>query len=230
MKKHFLFATIIFLGSLLPSFAQELKPTLEKALIKTIVTNESKKPLSGEQVTFTSKKSGEQYKGVTDSEGKFQILLPIGATYVVDYKNFTKKVTFNELTIPSDPALYTWDVDISFEPARVIVLENVEYDFNKATIRASSYKTLNDLVEVMTLKPNYVIEIGGHTDNVGKDESNIILSQNRANAIKQYLVKKGVNADRIIAKGYGEAQPIATNDTDEGRQKNRRTEIKIVKE
>jgi outer membrane protein OmpA-like peptidoglycan-associated protein len=85
-------------------------------------------------------------------------------------------------------------------------------------------------VEVMTLKPNYVIEIGGHTDNVGKDESNITLSQNRANAIKQYLVKKGINADRIIAKGYGESQPIATNDTDEGRQKNRRTEIKIIKE
>ncbi len=82
----------------------------------------------------------------------------------------------------------------------------------------------------MNLKPNLVIEIGGHTDNVGDDKSNELLSQRRAESVKQYLVKKGVKPERVQTKGYGESMPIADNDSEEGRQKNRRTELKVVKD
>lgn len=224
------FYTLILCAISMMVTAQELKPTESKALIRTVVKSETNKPLSGEQVSFTSKKSGARFDGITDLNGKFSILLPIGQTYNIEYKNFTEKVKFNELEIPAKPAMYTWDLEISFQPSKVVVLKNVEFDFNMATIRPSSFSSLNDLAEVMMRKPNLVIEVGGHTDNVGTDESNQVLSQNRANAIKQYLIRKGVKAERIIAVGYGEGMPIADNEREEGRQKNRRTEVKIIKE
>ncbi|MBL0315975.1 MAG: OmpA family protein [Flavobacteriales bacterium] len=72
------------------------------------------------------------------------------------------------------------------------------------------------------------MEIGGHTDNVGSDEANMTLSNNRAASVVEFLVKHGIEASRLSSKGYGETLPVATNDTDEGRAKNRRTEFKIV--
>jgi len=89
---------------------------------------------------------------------------------------------------------------------------------------------LNDLVEVMKLKPAMVIEIGGHTDNTGSKEINLKLSQGRADAVRNYLIQKGIPATRVTAKGYGDTQPVADNSTDEGRTKNRRTEVTVIKE
>ncbi len=230
MRKTFILLFLALFVKVAVGQVEPLQPTEDKALVNTVVTNELDKPIVNEQVFFTSKKTGQKYSGVTNEQGKFSILLPIADTYLVQYANLTSKVTHNEITIPSEPALYTWDVTISFEPAKVIVLENVEYDFNKATIRSTSYNTLNDLYEAMLIKPNLVIEIGGHTDNVGDDKINQQLSQRRADAVKQYLVKKGIKPERIQTKGYGESMPIATNDSDKGRQKNRRTEVKIISE
>jgi outer membrane protein OmpA-like peptidoglycan-associated protein len=82
----------------------------------------------------------------------------------------------------------------------------------------------------MKLKPTLIIEIGGHTDNVGTPESNIKLSQERANAVRNYIINKGIAANRITAKGYGDTMPVADNSTEEGRSKNRRTEVSIIKE
>jgi outer membrane protein OmpA-like peptidoglycan-associated protein len=72
------------------------------------------------------------------------------------------------------------------------------------------------------------IEIGGHTDNVGADDANLLLSENRAKAVVEYVVSKGIEASRVSAKGYGETVPIGDNTTDQGRAKNRRTEFKII--
>ena len=80
----------------------------------------------------------------------------------------------------------------------------------------------------MKWKENEKIEIGGHTDNVGSDADNLKLSQQRAEAIRQYLIKKGIQPARVIAKGYGASEPVADNSTNEGRQNNRRTEVKIL--
>jgi OmpA-OmpF porin, OOP family len=112
----------------------------------------------------------------------------------------------------------------------VFQLNNVYFDTGKATLKPSSYAELNDLVEYMKLKPSVKIEVAGHTDDVGDDAANMKLSQDRAQAVKAYLMKKGIAADRIVAKGYGETRPVATNETPEGRQKNRRTEVTILSE
>jgi outer membrane protein OmpA-like peptidoglycan-associated protein len=97
-------------------------------------------------------------------------------------------------------------------------------------LRPDSNKELNELAEYMNLKKTLVIEIAGHTDNVGAPESNQKLSEDRANAVKQYLVKKGIVAERIVAKGYGDSEPVADNNTASGKQQNRRTEVRVIAE
>ena len=107
-------------------------------------------------------------------------------------------------------------------------VKNIYFDFGKATLTSQSKAELDKLYDIMN-RSEIVVEFGGHTDNVGSDETNQNLSQERVNSVKAYLVDKGINGARIAAVGYGESQPVATNETDEGRQKNRRVELKITK-
>jgi len=107
------------------------------------------------------------------------------------------------------------------------VFENLQFETGKSIIKSSSFESLNNLAELMNKKPAFKLLIEGHTDNVGSDASNMALSKRRAKAAKDYLVKKGVDASRITSNGYGESKPVATNDTPEGRQKNRRVEFTI---
>jgi outer membrane protein OmpA-like peptidoglycan-associated protein len=104
------------------------------------------------------------------------------------------------------------------------------FDVNKWDIKTEDYPTLNKLYQSFIKNPKLVVEIGGHTDNIGEEGANHRLSQRRADAIKAYLVKKGIDENRILAKGYGEKEPLASNDTEAGRAKNRRTEVKIIEE
>ena len=107
-------------------------------------------------------------------------------------------------------------------------LKNIFFDVGKATLREESKDELDKLYEIME-KSEIVIELGGHTDSVGTTESNQALSQDRVNSVKKYLTDKGISADRMQAVGYGESQPIASNSTEEGRQMNRRVEVKILR-
>lgn len=134
------------------------------------------------------------------------------------------------MEIPNTPGKFTSELTIQVEPAKVYTLENVFFDTGLSTLKPESYKALNDLVEVMKLKSTLVIEIDGHTDNTGTSEINQKLSQDRADAVKSYLIKKGIAASRVTAKGFGDTMPVADNSTDEGKAKNRRTEVKIIKE
>ena len=84
------------------------------------------------------------------------------------------------------------------------------------------------LIEFLTVNPAVHIEISGHTDDVGPDQINQTLSENRAKSVYQYLITNGIAATRLIYKGYGKTQPSAPNDTDDNRAKNRRTEFKII--
>lgn len=106
--------------------------------------------------------------------------------------------------------------------------DDLEFNTGNAVIKEISYTSLNDLAALLLKKPEWKLQIVGHTDNVGNDQSNLILSKKRAEAIKTYLVSKGVAADRLRTLFFGETQPIASNDTEEGRQKNRRVEMTIV--
>ena len=105
---------------------------------------------------------------------------------------------------------------------------NLEFRTGKSIIKKSSYESLDKVAELMIKHPEFKLLISGHTDNVGRPESNMSLSQNRALAVRNYLIKKGVDKSKLKAVWFGETKPIATNDTPEGRQKNRRVEMKII--
>lgn len=107
--------------------------------------------------------------------------------------------------------------------------DNLNFDFGKSTIRESSFPALDKLAQTLVEAKNWKLEIDGHTDDKGSDSYNQKLSQDRANAVKTYLVSKGVVADTITATGYGETKPIVKNDSDANRERNRRVEFKIIK-
>lgn len=111
-----------------------------------------------------------------------------------------------------------------------MVLEGVNFDFDRATLRPEDRDVIDK--DFATLKEwgDVKIEVAGHTDSIGSDRYNMGLSRRRANTVRSYLISKGIRADRLVAKGYGESQPIASNDTDEGRAQNRRVELNQIKE
>lgn len=115
------------------------------------------------------------------------------------------------------------------EKSRIVILEKVQFAFNKATIRDVSFELLDEVADVIRRNPQAGrVEVQGHTDSKGSDTYNQTLSQKRAEAVVEYLVGKGVSKDRLIPKGFGEAAPIATNDTETGRAKNRRVEFVLI--
>lgn len=114
---------------------------------------------------------------------------------------------------------------------KIEITEKVMFDYNKASIKEDSFALLNDVASVM--KEHEKIEkvrIEGHTDADGTEEYNKNLSQNRADSVKEFLVKAGIDESRLEAVGYGEEKPIADNDTKEGKEKNRRVEFNIIKQ
>jgi len=114
---------------------------------------------------------------------------------------------------------------LKVEAGKTIVLEGVTFASGKATLEPSSESILEQAYYTLLQYPEIIVEIQGHTDNTGKRKTNLKLSQARADAVKTWLVRKGISADRIITKGYGPDKPIADNNTPEGRQKNRRIEF-----
>jgi outer membrane protein OmpA-like peptidoglycan-associated protein len=131
-----------------------------------------------------------------------------------------------KIEMPKEPA----KVQLTAEEQEVInkVFKNLEFETGKAVIRPSSYPALDELTNLLKKKPTFKLLIDGHTDNVGAKAYNQKLSQGRADAVKKYLTEKGIDAGRITAKGYGMTKPITTNNTPEGRQKNRRVEFTIM--
>jgi outer membrane protein OmpA-like peptidoglycan-associated protein len=229
MKSCLLF-TILLLFSL-PEIAQSIQPGGNNALLNVSVIDFLKRPISGERISFTSKKNHKVYTGTTDSLGKFHLLIPKDADYEVKYSLFTSETTYdNILTIPTgeDQSL-TFNYTIRVQLPEKYILNNVFFDFNKTTLTNDSYKELNQLITFMKAQKTMVIEIAAYTDNVEREEKNLKLSQAQADALREYLLKHGVHARKIVAKGFGSSDPVATNDSPEGRKENRRTEIHILK-
>ncbi|MBI4124965.1 MAG: OmpA family protein [Deltaproteobacteria bacterium] len=119
-------------------------------------------------------------------------------------------------------------VDAPYEE-KIIITQTVHFEFNRWNIRPVSYPILDDVVTVLGQNPQIrKLRVEGHTDWIGSDEYNNRLSLKRANSVRDYLIQKGIEADRLIAEGYGESRPIADNNTDLGRAKNRRTEFTVT--
>ncbi len=221
---------LILLGLTITQAFSQLKPTETQSLMNLLITDFADKPHPNETLIFTGVKSGIQYKITTGQDGKGQVLLPEGDSYDVSYKDFVDQVDYTKVEIPAEPGMFTYDLLIKYEPEKIYILEDVYFDYAKATLKPESFKALNDLAELLKAKPKMVIEIAGHTDCDGDDATNMKLSQERANSVVKYLISKGISSKRLTAKGYGETEPVAENITEEGKKKNRRTEVRIISE
>lgn len=163
--------------------------------------------------------------------GKYLVTLPSGKNYGIAVKKDGYLFHSENFNLPDNADFQEFNKDVALkkiEVGSVIVLRNIFFDFDKATIRPESANELDRLIKLLHDNPTLKIELGSHTDSKGSDEYNMKLSDNRSKSVVDYLITKGIPAGRLVAKGYGETKPIDTNDTDAGRQNNRRTEFKIL--
>ena len=208
--------------------ASKIKPTRTEAAMKLFVVDKDKGPVKGVVVFLTGPDKIKYYAEPTDSEGYAEVLVPVGRTYDITYLSLGRHEIAATVPVADEPSQ---SVKLTLRYKREgapkpLVLDGVNFDTAKATIRPESFSRLDTVVDFMAHKQNARVEISGHTDNVGNAKANKTLSEKRAQACRNYLVSKGIDKKRLEAVGFGDEHPIAPNDTDEGRQKNRRIEAK----
>jgi outer membrane protein OmpA-like peptidoglycan-associated protein len=197
-----------------------------------VLNSKTRAPL-GTEITYRDLASDREI-GVASSDpktGEYAIVLPAGTVYsfmgglegyyaVSDNLDVKKLSSYREITR-----------DLLLTPIEVgatIRLNNIFFDFAKSELRSESFPELKRAVEFLRDNPGVVIEVSGHTDDVGTDADNLALSEARARAVVEYLRTEGIPEPRMRAKGFGKSKPVARNTTDEGRQMNRRVEFTIV--
>ncbi|HEV8283687.1 MAG TPA: OmpA family protein [Chitinophagaceae bacterium] len=167
----------------------------------------------------------------TDENGNYLITLPMGKDYAFNVNRkgylFYSDNFFLSQRLPDS----TYEKNIPLQPIEVnasIVLHNIFFETKKFDLDPKSQTELDKVIQLLNDNPTLKIEIRGHTDNVGKPADNLTLSNNRAKAVVNYLISKGIVAQRLVAKGYGETKPVADNKIEEGKAKNRRTELRVI--
>ncbi len=201
--------------------------TLLKATIEIYDNNEDK--LVG---TFES----------NSASGKYMVSLPAGRNYGISVKKKGYLFYSENFNIPKGAAFQVVEKNIQLDKLEVgkkIVLKNIFYDYNKASLRTSSYNELKKIIALLKANPKLKVELSAHTDSRGSDAYNNKLSQARAQSCVDYLVNNGVSKSRLVAKGYGEKYLLISDAEinkltsevakEEAHQKNRRTEFKIIK-
>ncbi len=199
----------------------------------TITDAKTQKPLEAtiELIDNTKNQVIATFKS-NSATGKYTVMLPSGKNYGIVVKANDYLFHSENFDIPQATGYQEIIKDIALQSISVgskIVLKNIFFDFDKSTLRPESTNELERLAKLLNDIPSLKIEISSHTDSKGSDEYNQRLSQSRSETVVNYLInEKKIAKDRLVAKGYGETKPIATNDTDEGRQQNRRSEFEIL--
>ena len=210
-----------------------------KQISGLVVACESNEPLAGASLSIVDAGNQPVFTKVTDASGTYSFTLedfaPLKANATKEgYRSGALEVGVprdEETLLLANPAICLSKIP---EVGETEVLNNVYYEFNKAYLLEASFASLDKLVAMLKDNPRVTIEIGGHTDSKGADDYNQRLSEARAQSVVDYLVGKGIDKTRLMARGYGETMPVAPNthadgsDNPEGREKNRRTEFKIL--
>jgi outer membrane protein OmpA-like peptidoglycan-associated protein len=212
----------------LPENMQPKKTTYIKAVVKDA---KSKQLLNASYSIIDLDTKKEVYKGNT-SNGKFFVSIELNKNDALQiqkegYLFYSQNINLKETTTETKP----YEIEVLLEPIAAnskITLNNVFFDFDKNELKQESFVELDKLADLLKKNPTVKIEISGHTDNKGDKKYNLALSQKRAESVVNYLVQKGIAAARLVAKGYGDTMPIAPNDTEENKAKNRRTEVKVL--
>ncbi|OYU95656.1 MAG: hypothetical protein CFE21_10985 [Bacteroidetes bacterium B1(2017)] len=204
-------------------------PAKEKVLVQVKLQDEKYgKPVPGNIII----KKGDVvvYNGVADASGLSKFYLDPGAYAVgVTAKGYIPAEESLNLLASEKGTSKTIELkQPKIEKGLVFKLSAINFETGLDKLTNSSFDILDKMAEILKENPKMIVEVGGHTDDVGDDQKNLVLSQNRANSVMNYLVSKGVNPNQLKANGYGETQPISGNDTEEGRKKNRRVMFTVV--
>lgn len=204
-----------------------------------LVDAKTRKPLAA-KIVYERLPDGTDL-GITQSEpgsGSYEIHLPGGQLYGIraeatDYMSESQTIDLRDLAadtkIAADFTLRPIQV-VPIEQEAIIRLNTIFFDFAKADLKPEAFPELERVVKLMEDRRAMIIEIGGHTDNIGSDQFNQKLSERRANAVMKFIVSKGIDPARITSVGYGEKRPLVSNDDEkDGREINRRVEFRIVK-
>lgn len=224
------------------AFLDELNKPKLTLLKGTVTDRKTGEPLFSKIELYNN--TDDKLVGTFESNsatGKFMVSLPAGKDYGISVKAKGYLFYSDNFNIPDDAAFQVVEKHIKLDKLEVgkkVVLNNIFYDYNKATLRESSANELKKVIELLDANPKMKIEFSAHTDSRGSDAYNKNLSQQRAQSCVDYLVEKGVTKSRLIAKGYGESQLLMTDEEiekltsemakEEAHQKNRRTEFKII--
>lgn len=204
-------------------------PNPVTTVLGTVTDSKTKTPV-GAKLTVTDLSNREVVSTFQsdDLDGNYVVVLQSGKNYAITADAPGYLFYSDRFDVPRDAPnnLIRKDVRLEREAVRMLVF----FDFDRAILKEESLVDLNLALDLMNGNPKMKVEVAGHTDNVGSRDYNKKLSQDRANAVKDYLVVHGVDAGRITAKGYGMEIPIATNDTEDGRAQNRRVEFRVIKE
>jgi outer membrane protein OmpA-like peptidoglycan-associated protein len=210
---------------------QAAKPKPVILVSGKVYNSKTKEPLSA-NISYNNLKTDKEL-GIAISnpkDGSYKIVLPAGNNYGF----LASKETFISVSENIDASKITEYKEITrdlylspIEVGQVIRLNNIFFDTGKFDLRPESYGDLNRLIKVLEENPNMTILVAGHTDNVGVPQANLELSKNRAKAVRDYLIKKGIKAERLTFDGFGANKPTDTNATEAGKQRNRRVEFTI---
>lgn len=172
-------------------------------------------------------------KNVSDKEtGKYLVVLPVDKEYAFNVQKTGYLPYSDNFVLPADFDInQPFIKNIELQPIKIgkeVVLKNIFFELDSYELKQKSIAELTKLIEFLNDNPTVKIELGGHTDNQGTRKHNEVLSDNRAKTVYTYLIENGVDSKRLTFKGYGQDKPIDTNNTKEGRAKNRRTEFKVT--
>lgn len=213
--------------------------TLGTISVSGVVKNSQGNPIAGAQIIIKDNLTGklvETYYTSSDS-GSYYFILNRGQNYNLSYEAKGYLFQSENVNVPKQPEYSMLTKNIVLEKVQIgakIVLNNIFFDSNKATLRKESNLELEKLLALMKEYPDLTVEVAGHTDSKGNDAANLKLSQMRSQAVVSALIKKGIKAQYLVAKGYGETAPIAPNTLPNGKpdlkgmQLNRRVEMKII--
>lgn len=210
----------------------EARPTPVTYIRGKVTDKATGKPLEADVKLYDLATGKLATAAYSDPEtGEFLVCLPIGVDHALNataegYLFFSRNYAFSEM---SGNAPFQLQVELSkVASGQTIALRNIFFATASYALLPASTAELNNLLQLMKATPTMRIEVGGHTDNVGNDAANQVLSAQRAKAVRDFLVDHGIDAARVEAKGYGETMPVATNETEEGRAQNRRTEVTVL--
>ena len=203
------------------------------AFITSRLVDEQGNPINDAQIEVIDKSTNQVVgRHQITNDGHSRISVPSGKNVDLVFTKPGYLFKSINLAIP-DSVGYEKDLrDITMQKVEVgkkLVLNNIGFDLNQSTLRKESFSELDNSVKLMTDIPSLEMEISGHTDNIGSGKANQQLSEQRAKAVMDYIISKGGDKNRLTYKGYGSSQPLASNNTEEGRKINRRTEFKVLK-